>query len=96
MDFFHTWRHWPHDKCLHCGNDAEIYTDAPKGQACEDDVARCTACGCPGSVVIDDFGEESATASVSWHDEPGCRCTWCRAHYTETGEWLPLPADGEA
>jgi len=76
-----TWRIWEHDECLHCGDDVEVFTDAPDGCLTEDDEARCVACHCPGIVTLTDGDDEvEYFASINWHDEPDCDCEWCQSH----------------
>lgn len=79
------WRYWSHDECLHCGGSVEVFTDVPDGLLSEDDEARCIECGCPGTVGLqDDYDNETGyTAYISWHDELGCDCAWCKAHPVE-------------
>lgn len=68
-----TWKPFD-DECLHCGSSAEVLTDSKEdGMAFDGDEARCTECGCVGSVNV----YEESSASISWHDEPDCDCGWC-------------------
>jgi hypothetical protein len=75
-----TWKPWDFAgvDCTHCGNHAEVLTACAKGFVCEDDEARCCACGLPGRVSVDED-----QALISWHDEPECSCEWCIAHPEE-------------
>jgi hypothetical protein len=83
------WRGF-NDQCLHCGGDAEVFTDTGFDNCAYDvDHARCTECGCPGFVSIGEEGEDSAENLISWHDEPGCRCEWCLKNYDEQGNPIP-------
>ena len=63
-----TWRAWPYEECPACGGDVEIATDAQEGMAGEDDPVRCADCGLLGSIGVEDFGEETATAYVRWEE----------------------------
>ena len=76
------WRTWPYDQCPHCGTDVEVFTDAPEEMVVEGDNAQCVECGCPGVVGLeDDYDVDNPTgfiAYVTWHDDPDCRCAWCR------------------
>ncbi len=66
------------DSCLHCGDDAEVYTDTGRDNYAGDgDEARCVSCACPGHVSVGDE-EDGGHAWIVWHDEPGCNCQWCR------------------
>jgi hypothetical protein len=70
-------------ECLHCGDVAEVLTDSRQDNLAYDgDQARCTGCGCPGMVVV----EEDDTAEIRWHDEPTCSCAWCLAHSDPTSQ----------
>ena len=81
------WRPLDWEECAHCGSAAEVFTECEKpGQVMDSDEVRCTECGCPGSVSVDDDG-----CWVNWHDEPGCTCDWCKAHPAE-----PLIVQGAA
>lgn len=65
------------DSCQHCGGDAEVLTDTGvENLACDGDEARCSACKCPGGVVV----TEDDCAYIDWHDEPNCKCDWCKDH----------------
>lgn len=69
------------DYCLHCGGDAEAFTTSGNDNwAYDGDTARCTDCGCPGIVSIQEAGEDHCDNGIDWHDEPGCDCDWCVAH----------------
>lgn len=68
------------DECLHCGSPAEVFTATGKDNwASDGDEARCTACGCPGTVGVEDTIDNDG-ASIDWHDEPDCSCDWCKSH----------------
>lgn len=47
MSTLKTWEPWDFAgvDCPHCGNSAEVLTACAKGLVCEDDDARCCACG---------------------------------------------------
>ena len=64
------------DECPHCGAGAEIFTDAEKGFAYEDDDARCEECKMPGTVMA----TENVGVFIIWHDDPKCTCEWCKNH----------------
>lgn len=73
------WRPFSGD-CLHCGDDAEVFTDSGSdNMAYDGDRARCVSCGCPGVVNIEEEGE-SCHNGIQWHDEPDCQCEWCLAN----------------
>jgi hypothetical protein len=77
------WRPF-NDFCLHCGDDAEVFTSTGRDNwAYDGDKARCVECGCPG--VVDISGPDDEQASIRWHDEAGCRCEWCEKNYDEQG-----------
>jgi hypothetical protein len=82
------WKSVEWGECLHCGDAAEIFTDAPCGQAFDGDETRCVGCRCYGSVIVDESRESSdgvSMADIAWHDEsPGdCDCWWCRWKTTD-------------
>lgn len=65
------------DTCLHCGSEAEVFTDSDKPLTAYDgDEARCPECKCPGWVTVDSPTE----AYIEWHDEPYCKCEWCKTN----------------
>lgn len=77
-----TWKPFA-DECIYCGcGDAEVLTDSTiDGTAHDGDKARCEACHCPGSVLVEEEDDDgNAAASIVWHDEPGCNCEWCQRH----------------
>jgi hypothetical protein len=49
--------------CPHCGSPAEVLTACARGLVCENDEARCCACGLRGIVNADE-----TSAWVSWSD----------------------------
>mgnify|MGYP001559577522 FL=1 len=68
--------------CPYCGADALVLTEAPGDLVFDDDDAKCSDCGCPGIVHVEEewaTEEEPGTAYVSWH-EPDCTCAWCVAN----------------
>jgi len=66
--------------CGYCGDDdIEVFTDCEGDYVCDGDKVRCRSCGCPG--CVGEMCDESMT--ISWHDEPGCECEWCKAHPVE-------------
>ena len=74
------WRRFD-DDCLHCGEEAEVLTDSGEDNVAYDgDKARCSVCGLPGQVVVDEDDWPHAYGYVAWHDELGCTCDWCRTH----------------
>jgi len=70
------------DECHYCGDSAEVFTDSGKDNwAYDGDSARCVSCKCPGAVVIEEEGMHSMNR-ISWHDEAGCDCEWCKRQLT--------------
>lgn len=72
------WKNWEFGNCPHCGNIAEVDTDAEDGFANDGGRVRCVECGCPGGITAD--FDEDIGAIVNWHDEPNCECDWCKSH----------------
>lgn len=67
------------DDCMYCGGQGEAFTDSGHDNVASDgDAARCSECGCPGQVIVDEDDFPHAYAYISWHDERGCQCEWCR------------------
>ncbi len=69
-------------ECHACGGAAEVLTTLEGEKAFDGDLARCTDCGCPGNVSVDDSLDapdgDDGVASIQWHDEPDCDCWWCK------------------
>ena len=76
------WKSVSWGECNSCGGEAEVFTTLEGEKAFDGDSARCTGCGCPGSVSVDDSLDapdgDDGVASIQWHDEPDCSCWWCK------------------
>lgn len=72
------WKPIEGSDCPYCGSGAEIYAweGLPASYGSDGDKARCQECHCPGSVIVEEFGG----LWVNWHDDPDCRCDWCKEH----------------
>lgn len=57
-------------ECDHCG---DVAIESPTGLFGDGDGGKCTTCGFPGVVSIDDAGDD-ATAWWNTSQEPGARC----------------------
>ena len=79
------WKSHPAE-CNHCGGNSEIctYEGLDEGWEYDGDEMRCVECKCPGQWNV--FDEDSAYES--WHDEPGCTCDWCKAHFDKDDKWI--------
>ncbi len=79
-----TWRTFP-ASCQHCGGDSEILTDPSleEGYGYDSDELRCVECGCPGQWMV--YDEDDCYAD--WHEEPECKCDWCKSQFDEEGNW---------
>lgn len=64
------------DDCLNCGCEALVFTDTGRDNwASDGDLAKCPECGLEGSVNV--YDDSEGEASIAWHDEPNCDCSWC-------------------
>ena len=68
------WKPLEWDDCPTCGDGMEVLTDSVKdGSAYDGDEVRCTGCGWPGNVRV-----EEDDSWISWHDEADCDCEHCK------------------
>ena len=64
------------DPCMHCGDAAAVFTEAPEDMCADGDAVICLGCLCHGSIQAD----AETAPHVVWHNErPGeCDCGWCK------------------
>lgn len=74
------WQPWTFDECPSCGAQAEVLTSSTQAGTCyADDRARCSGCGHPGVMDVDETVETEdglGRAYVQWHDHD-CGCERC-------------------
>ena len=58
------WRPLDFDECFACGDDVEVFTDAPEGLVGDSDEVRCVVCHYPGWISVCD-----EDAYVGWCED---------------------------